>query len=549
MSTRRAWAVLAGITLVSGTLMSTAMLRTSTTFDEIVFVAGGVRGFATGDFNLVPDHPPLMQYVYGLPVWLSGPRLPNESAIPPEVQASPGYRYRYAAALYWEAGNDAERITLLGRLPAVLMALALVLVTFLFTRRHWGARTALLAAVLVAFLPDILAHGGVAYSDVPVTLAFIGGLWAIDSAVRSMSLVRGAIAGALAGVAVAVKISAAALLPAAILIVAWEVLARRAATSAGGTRRWPDRAWWGRLAALAITATVAAYLVIVLVYRGDLSLEQFRWGLAFRYSHMSEGHGAASVLLQQESATGWWYFFPVAFLFKTSAGLHALLLLAVGTLAAQVRRRPAAVFASGLRVPVTGLLVFGTALLTSNLNIGFRYAMPVLPLVCVITAVGIAYAWRAGTRLVRGVTVAALAWAISVPISFHPHYLGFISEYGPGRERAYEVLVDSSLDWGQGLLELREFMRNNEIQVIYLSYFGSAFPAGYGIEYVPLISSFPLPRRPDPPHTPEWVAISATNLRGAYFVTDPFAQFREAKPDAVLARSIYLYRLAPGEGR
>ena len=54
---------------------------------------------------------------------------------------------------------------------AVIMALGLILVTFLFTRRHWGDPAALLAAALVAFLPDVLGHGGVAYSDLPVTLA------------------------------------------------------------------------------------------------------------------------------------------------------------------------------------------------------------------------------------------------------------------------------------------------------------------------------------------------------------------------------------------
>jgi hypothetical protein len=543
MTSRTAWIALGGILAVSASLIFTAMLRTSTTFDEIVFVAGGVRGFEIGEFDLVPDHPPLMQYIYGLPVWLDGPQLPDESLVPDDLLANPAYRYRYAASLYWASGNDPERIALLSRIPAVLMTLALILVTFLFTRRHWGPAAALLAATLVAFLPDVLGHGGVAYSDVPVTLAFLAGLWAIDKALRSMSLLHGAIAGAVAALAVAVKISAAALLPAAVLIAGAEALKLRYGSSTAGYAAWPDRAWFGRLMLLGIVATATAYLVMVLVYRGDFSLEQFRWGLAFRYSHITGGHEVGAILLQQESMKGWWYFFPVAFLFKTSAGLHVLAGVAAVTLAVRVHRRPMAILTSGLRAPLAGLLVFGVALLNSNLNIGFRYALPVLPLICIMTAVGVTCAWRTGTRLVRGALVAALSWAVLFPISFHPHYLGFISEYGPGRERAYEVLVDSSLDWGQGLLELRDFMRDNEIPVVYLSYFGSAFPAGYGIEYVPLGSYFPLPRRPQPAQLPEWIAISATNLRGGYFESDPFAQFRAAKPDAVLARSIYLYHL------
>jgi hypothetical protein len=546
VSRRTAIVVLLVIVSVSGTLTAAAMRHTSTTFDEIVFVAGGLRGFETGRWDLVPDHPPLMQYVYGALPRLAGTVLPDESGVPPETQAHMGYRYAYAAAVYWGVGNDPERIAFLSRIPAVLMALGLVSLTFFFVAAYWNPLAGVLAAALVAFLPDTLAHGGVAYSDLPVTLAFLAGLWATDLAVRTMDLRRAAAAGAIAGLAVATKISAAALLPAAILIVVLEVLARRYAVPGG---RWPDSAWLRRLAGLALIATMAAYLALVLVYRGDFLLEQFRWGLDFRYHHMMGGHGAYAVLLDRQSPTGWWYFFPVAFLFKTSAGLHVLLAIAAVTLISRARTQSVALLTSPLRVPAVGLLVFGTALLTSNLNIGFRYALPVLPFICIGTAVGVHYAWRRGSRLVRGTIAAASIWAVAFPITFYPHFLGFISEYGPGYEHAYEVLVDSSLDWGQGLLELRSFMQERDIPVIYLSYFGSAHPAGYGIEYVPLPSFFPLPERPPPPAAPEWIAISATNLRGAYLAGDPFAAFRDVRPDAVLARSIYVYHLGAVEDR
>lgn len=52
---------------------TTAMRHTSTTFDEILLPAGGARRFATGNFDLVTlFHPPVLQYLYGLPVALSG---------------------------------------------------------------------------------------------------------------------------------------------------------------------------------------------------------------------------------------------------------------------------------------------------------------------------------------------------------------------------------------------------------------------------------------------------------------------------------------------
>jgi hypothetical protein len=525
--------VLALILLVAGGAIVGAMRTTSTTFDEIVLIAGGARGYATGSFDLAPDHPPLLQYVYGLPVFLANPAFPDESGVPPQVIAQQGYRYFYAKQFFWGTGNDAERLAFLGRLPAVLFALLLVVVVFAIVRPVAGAGAGLLGAAMVAFLPDVLGHGGVAYGDLPLALGFLAGLWLIDRAVRSAAWRDAAAAGLVCGLTVGVKISAGALVPAAVALIGIEAWLRRG-----------DRAWRRRTPGAVAAAAAAGYLALVLIFRGDFLLEQFRFGLDFRYQHMTAGHGANAYLLGEMSSTGWWYYFPVAFLFKTSAGLHTLMLIAAIAGVTALVRDPGSALRSRLRAPLVGTLVFGAALLTSNLNIGFRYAMPVLPLLCVLTAVGIARFWSVTSRAPRAVIVAAAAWMIAFPLSYYPRFLSYISEYGPGRDRNHEVLIDSSLDWGQGLLELREFMREHGIPRIYLSYFGSALPAGYGIDYVPLASFFRLAPASGPPQPePEYVVISATNLAGAYLPGDPFAKFREIRPDHVVANTMLVYRI------
>src|SRR5690606_18078958 len=156
--------ILVAILLVCGVATVAAMRRTSTTFDEIVLMAGGARGFETGRFDLVPEQGPLMQYVYGLPIHLAGPEYPVEA----EYSGRPpyGYHYAYAQHFFFKSSNDPERLAFLGRLGAVACALGLVLVAFAFTRRLAGDTAALIAAALVAFMPDVLAHGGIAYNDV-----------------------------------------------------------------------------------------------------------------------------------------------------------------------------------------------------------------------------------------------------------------------------------------------------------------------------------------------------------------------------------------------
>jgi hypothetical protein len=191
------------------------------------------------------------------------------------------------------------------------------------------------------------------------------------------------------------------------------------------------------------------------------------------------------------------------------------------------------------------VLVFGGALVTSSLNIGFRYALPVLPLVCILIAISLAYTWHTQRPAIRAGIFACLAWYVIGVARHHPDYLSYISEYGPGNGRADRVLLDSSVDWGQGLLGLREHMRANGIERVYLSYFGSADPAGYGIDFVPLPSFFPLsaPTADPAAPAPRWVAVSATNLHGVYLPGDPLAQLRAAEPEAIIANSIFLYRV------
>jgi hypothetical protein len=120
--------------------------------------------------------------------------------------------------------------------------------------------------------------------------------------------------------------------------------------------------------------------------------------------------------------------------------------------------------------------------------------------------------------------------------------LSYVTEWVPTRDRL-TVLADSNRDWGQGLLALKAFMTKEGIDGVYLAYFGSALPEGYGIRYSALSSWRPLPQT-GPVNPPfHWVVISATLLNGLYEQGDPFAQFRNREPDAILANTLYAYRI------
>lgn len=104
-------------------------------------------------------------------------------------------------------------------------------------------------------------------------------------------------------------------------------------------------------------------------------------------------------------------------------------------------------------------------------------------------------------------------------------------------------MVDSNVDWGQGLLALRDFMRDEHIDAVYLGYFGSALPEGYDIRYSPLPSWSPLPLQPPLPEKPKWAVISVTLLQGLYENGDPFQVLRADTPDRIIANSLFVYRV------
>jgi hypothetical protein len=259
--------------------------------------------------------------------------------------------------------------------------------------------------------------------------------------------------------------------------------------------------------------------------------------------------GNPAFLMGQYSTTGWWYYFPVAFFIKTP--LPTLLLLALALALTLHRRTWRAEM--WLLLPVAIYLV---VLMGSSLNIGYRHLLPILPLLFVyvskIASCNLQSAICNLQYLAAGILV---AWQAFAALSIYPHYLAYFNEIVGGPENGYRYLVDSNLDWGQDLPALRDYLNQEGIDQVYLSWFGPARPERYGIRYQPL-PGFPLyqgaaetfafnPYQP----APGLYAISATNLQGVPLADhDTFAWFREQEPLAQPGYSIFIYRVPEPKG-
>jgi hypothetical protein len=511
------------LALVFVVLAGSAMLRTSVTFDEVVFSTAGARGLATGDFRMVNDHPRLAQYLYGVPAWLTASKLPSEEGSTWNWYS----RYQYARVMLWGSGNSAERIIAATRMVALLFGVLTVLATYLLSRRYLDATWALLAAGLVAFLPDTLAQSGVAYNDIPLAFGLLVSVHALDSAVRSPTPLRVAAAAFACALTACVKYSGVVVMPILFALLALEAF----------SGRWKDAAWRRSvLRAIPLFAAVV-YATIALLYLGDWRLADFFAGL--QEITRSSMAGRVAFLLGERNVGGWWYFFPVAFALKTPLALHVLMLLAlVAGFAAARAGRWRDLLASPARAPAVALVIFLGALLASRVNIGTRHALPMMPMLCILVALGIRRLWLPAHAAVRAAVGAVIAGYVISSASHYPYFISYLSEYASGRP-LHETLVDSNTDWGQGLVALRTFMQERGIDRVGLGYFGTAVPEGYGIRYIALPSFIPLPSQEQ--GNPRYIVISATLLTGNYVRDDPYAALRPMRPMAIVAETLYVF--------
>jgi hypothetical protein len=128
-----------------------------------------------------------------------------------------------------------------------------------------------------------------------------------------------------------------------------------------------------------------------------------------------------------------------------------------------------------------------------------------------------------------------------------PWYLSFFNWPSGGPGGGYRLVNDSNVDWGQGLIALRDELKQRGIGRIHLAYHGTADPAVYGIDYVPYLGGVPGKES-------DWLAVSSY-----YFVglgqrmmttrgrTEPlwidFQPLWGMRPEARPADCIYLFSL------
>lgn len=553
------WPAAGLLLLAMGASQVTSVLRETQTWDEGIHLAAGYSYLKTGNYKLNPEHPPLFKLLCALPLLALDPRLSVE-----DKSWREGDQAEFGDVFLYQNRVSPEKLLFYARAVTIALTLLLGLVVALWTRQKFGDAAAMAALFLFAFDPNLIAHGRYVTNDVMATLfiflACITWTRFIETKRRRDLL----LAGVVLGLALASKFSAVFLLP----VLAALYWIRRGQEGRG-------RLSLAHFAASAAAAGLIAVAVIGLAYgpetircfrgpklrrvidrstmvgavlseagkRLGLPAHPYLVGLYDFSVHDKEGHNA--YLMGMRSDRGWWYYFPVVFAVKTPAAVLALLAVCLAiSLVALVRAGP-----RGWRlrqisfewiVVVLPPLVYFALCMRSHVNIGVRHILPVYPFLFIALAATLTRRkWRTYLLAVFLVVLAVESAAI------YPHYLAFFNVFAGGPDNGPKYLVDSNLDWGQDLKNLKTYLTEHGVTKLCICYFGRSSMTYYKLDYMLLPETSQVAEREEMDCV---AAISATQLMGAYMGAEAFRWLRERKPMAKVGYSIYLYDFRRGAG-
>ncbi len=573
LSKVRAWATanIAGLACAAllaamSVQMFAVVSRKSITVDEIVMIPSAYYHLATGNFQLVNEHPPLAKISAAIPLLFVQPK----EIKPEQIKGDPGSipeKWSYAES-FWE--NNPEMFASLSfwpRIPMILLSVCLGVVIFRFARELFGAFAAVLAVALFVLEPTVMAHGRVVQTDIPATLGYLLLFVALYRYAQNRSFKGAMWIGLAAGFALLAKFSM--LLAGPILAVFFGVILWRTAKvrrrdvivhaaivivgmiliiNAGYLFQHrsigaPDARWIQES-----FPRVAGTVTLLTSLLSHILPADFILGILRQVRHNAEGHPAG--FLGMYGRMGWWYYFPVAFALKTTI---PFLLLSLASLAwatyEWIKRRDARWL--WLLVP---WLVYTIYVLESRIDIGVRYYLPAYPFLFMLGGALIARLLKSRKLLRAGLvaSIALMSWMVVEAARAYPNHVSYMNQLASAHPHWW-YLSDSNVEWGDDTAAVAAYLRERGETKVRSCFLGDFIMLHhYGVDPIQVA------RYDDVQiEKTRYIAIGASFLNGStvpellrlkgHWATETeranfFDAYRHRIPEAVFGGSVYLFR-------
>jgi hypothetical protein len=540
----------------------------SLSWDEGDHIFAGYMSWKKADFGINPEHPPLVKALAAIPL------LPMHLKVPDRKGLASFKDEAYFDGRDFIFGNggeaEADRIIFRARMAAATLSLLLGLLVFLAAREMFGDGAALFALALVVFEPNMIAHGAYVTTDMGISCFIFASIYAFYRYVKAPSVGRLIVLGLVSGLALASKHSGVLLLPFGLALIITEILWPSPET------RTNKRKVALRLTGAFLAASTIAIVVLWAFYgfryaarpggmplspslaeyaRGLKGVEPHAYLALARLHILPESYlyGLVDVRLISDSfstyifgkvyARGVWFYFPAAFIIKSTAAFMGLLLLTGFAIVTRKLRARREIFF--LTIPPVLYLLIATG---TGLDIGARHILPMYPFLSVLIG-GAALALAHGDRRWAYVVGLLLAWHAVSSARAYPNYLAYSNEFWGGPANTYKYLTDSNTDWGQQLKAVKKYLDNRGVKDCWFAYFvePSIHFSAYGIPCKPLptADSGWAHYQIDTPQTITGpVLISAGTLTGYEWgsnVLNPYREFQKLKPVAFIQDGVFVY--------
>jgi hypothetical protein len=443
--------------------------RLGATFDEPFYLQAGLEAWRTG------SHQALLKK--------------GTMPLPPDLQTLPLFVAERWQGASWSLESDFASALRWARATTLVFWGLLLWFGFLAAREIagvWGGR---LAVALLASEVSLLAHAGLATTDVALAAALLMLTYAFRAGRDRAWGRRVALPMLCYAVALLAKASALVLGPVCLLVTEierlWRAQAfRRSGISAALSPFVRDAAWivpGGLLAAFVFCGTDWEALPSFRAWAQTLPDDGFgrvmTWladhlrifsnageALVKQVRHNFRGHGV--YLLGHTDARALWYYFPVLLTIKLGEPLllAPLLLLLL---------RPRALLN-------WAFLVFAVMIalsLTLRVQLGVRMVLPAVVFLVVGLAAATANAAQASApRLRRWIALAAavaVGWNGVAAAAAWPQGLLYVNRFWGGSRDGFLLVSDSNYDWGQGLPDLARWAHAAQVPALHVWYFGT----------------------------------------------------------------------------
>ena len=515
------------ILIIASVIAIASAWHDSPIVDEIPHIGAGYSYIADHTHEFNPEHPPLSKDLAGLALL---PLKINPEFLSVYNDAHPGIvndQWNFGRTLIYHSGVDPITLIHLAKLPLVLFFIFSGWLIYLWSKRTYNSRAALLTVFLFAFCPTIIAHSRFVTTDVP---ALFGVLFATYFFVRYLREQSASwrnpnfwLASFSFGLALLTKFSTFLLVPYfLILAIVWAWSQHREyfkptirlITRTGLVMTVGFVVIVGPIYQLHVfnyppvqqksdTSTILAnyqipVLAHVIIWASDKPVLRpyAQWGLGLAMVYQRAEGGNRTYFLGQFSSKSFKAYFPVVYALKEPIPFLILLLSAIwlGWRAWRTAREP---FKNKIRdhFPAFAMLlwifIYVATSINANLNIGIRHLIPIYGFIFILVAGQIEA--RITKQELRSknenkkslilnsklLILVLLGWYLLEFVSVYPYYLTYFNQFAGGPSGGHNYVVDSNLDWGQDLWRLGDFVKQNNIQKIYLDYFGWAEQSFY----------------------------------------------------------------------